>query len=177
MFYSSNAVVVYSKVWCIHKQRMPPQARCEQFVYNVTSIFQNYIHSTDVCIRLVCKTYLHCDCIKAYFFYTRQTWHRANLYYSGWSQMPYWQRSGRRKQLAARSHAIIIAEYVISLYLSWICRIDVFVPCNIHLCYRIFRGCVPEMFVTSYSVTYCIYIPGKLGFCFRYYCEVYDECK
>ena len=29
-----------------------------------------------------------------------------------------------------------------------------------------FRGCVPEMFVTSYSVTYCIYIPGKLGICF-----------
>ena len=26
-----------------------------------------------------------------------------------------------------------------------------------------FRGCVPEMFVTSYSVTYCIYIPGKSG--------------
>ena len=26
-----------------------------------------------------------------------------------------------------------------------------------------FRGCVPEMFVTSYSVTYWIYIPGKSG--------------
>ena len=39
------------------------------------------------------------------------------------------------------------------------------------------RGCVPEMFVTSYSVTYCIYIPGKPGFCFHYYCAVYDECK
>ena len=37
-----------------------------------------------------------------------------------------------------------------------------------------FRGCVPEMFVTSHSVTYCIYIPG---FCFHYYCAVYDECK
>ena len=40
-----------------------------------------------------------------------------------------------------------------------------------------FHGCVPEMFVTSYSVTYCIYIPGKPGFCFHYYCAVYDECK
>ena len=40
-----------------------------------------------------------------------------------------------------------------------------------------FRGCVPEMFVTSYSVTYCIYIPGKPGFCFHYHCAVYDECK
>ena len=40
-----------------------------------------------------------------------------------------------------------------------------------------FRGCVPEMFVTSYSVTYCIYVPGKPGFCFRYYCAVYDECQ
>ena len=29
-----------------------------------------------------------------------------------------------------------------------------------------FRGCVPEMFVTSYSVTYCIYITGKPGICF-----------
>ena len=40
-----------------------------------------------------------------------------------------------------------------------------------------FCGCVPEMFVTSYSVTYCIYIPGKLGICFHYYCAVYDEFK
>ena len=40
-----------------------------------------------------------------------------------------------------------------------------------------FRGCVPEMFVTTYSVTYYIYVPGKLGICFHYYCAVYDECK
>ena len=40
-----------------------------------------------------------------------------------------------------------------------------------------FRGCVPGMFVTSYSVTYCIYFPGKPGICFRYYCAVYDERK
>ena len=40
-----------------------------------------------------------------------------------------------------------------------------------------FRGCVSEMFATSYSVTYCIYIPGKPGICFNYYCAVYDECK
>ena len=33
------------------------------------------------------------------------------------------------------------------------------------------------MFVTSYSVTYCIYVPGKPGICFHYYCAVYDECK
>ena len=33
------------------------------------------------------------------------------------------------------------------------------------------------MFVTSYSVTYCIYIPGKPGFCFHYYCAIYDEFK
>ena len=31
---------------------------------------------------------------------------------------------------------------------------------------KCFRGFVPEMFVTSYAVTYCIYIPGKPGFCF-----------
>ena len=40
-----------------------------------------------------------------------------------------------------------------------------------------FRGRVSEMFVTSYSVTYCIYIPGKMGFCSHHYCAVYDECK
>ena len=40
-----------------------------------------------------------------------------------------------------------------------------------------FRGCVPEMFVTSYSVTYCIYIPEEPGICFHYHCAVYDECK
>ena len=33
------------------------------------------------------------------------------------------------------------------------------------------------MFVTSYSVTYCICIPGKPGFCFHFYCANYAECK
>ena len=33
------------------------------------------------------------------------------------------------------------------------------------------------MFVTSYSVTYCIYVLWKPGICFHYYCAVYDECK
>ena len=40
-----------------------------------------------------------------------------------------------------------------------------------------FRGCVPEMFVTSYSVTYCIRVPGKPGIFFHYHCAVYNECK
>ena len=40
-----------------------------------------------------------------------------------------------------------------------------------------FRGCVPDMFVTSYSVTYCIYVPGRPGICSHCYCVVYDECK
>ena len=31
------------------------------------------------------------------------------------------------------------------------------------------------MFVTSYSVTYCICVPGKPGICFHYYCAVYDK--
>ena len=35
-----------------------------------------------------------------------------------------------------------------------------------------FCGC--EMFVTSYSLTYCIYIPGEPGICFHSYCAVYD---
>ena len=50
---------------------------------------------------------------------------------------------------------------------------------RIHLshCYHIFRGCVHEMFVTSYCVTYCIYVLGKPGICFHYYCAVFDECK
>ena len=41
----------------------------------------------------------------------------------------------------------------------------------------LFRGCAPEMFVTSYSVTYCIYVPVKPGICFHYYYAVYDEWK
>ena len=40
-----------------------------------------------------------------------------------------------------------------------------------------FLGCVPEMFVTSYSVSYYIYIPGKPGICFHYYCAASGECK
>ena len=40
-----------------------------------------------------------------------------------------------------------------------------------------FRGCVPEMFVTSYYVTYYTYVPGKQGICFHHYCAVDDECK
>ena len=36
--------------------------------------------------------------------------------------------------------------------------------------------CAWDVF-TSYSVTYCIYIPGNPGFCFHYYCAVYDEFK
>ena len=34
-----------------------------------------------------------------------------------------------------------------------------------------FRGCVIEMFVTSYSVTYCIYVLGKTRICFHYYVQ------
>ena len=40
-----------------------------------------------------------------------------------------------------------------------------------------FRGYVPEMFVTSYSVTYCTCVPGEPRICFHYYCAIYDECK
>ena len=34
-----------------------------------------------------------------------------------------------------------------------------------------FRGCVSEMFVASYSVTYSIYVPGKPGIFFHYYVQ------
>ena len=40
-----------------------------------------------------------------------------------------------------------------------------------------FRSCVSEMVVLSYSVIYYIYIPGKLGLCFHFWCSVYDFCK
>ena len=40
-----------------------------------------------------------------------------------------------------------------------------------------FRGCVSEMVVLSYSVIYYIYIPGKLGLCFHFWCSVYGICK
>ena len=33
------------------------------------------------------------------------------------------------------------------------------------------------MFATSFSVTYCIYVPGNPGICFYYHCAVHDECK
>ena len=39
-------------------------------------------------------------------------------------------------------------------------------------CYNFFRGCVSEMFVTSYSVTYCIYVTGKPRICFYYHIEL-----
>ena len=50
---------------------------------------------------------------------------------------------------------------------------------SIHLshCCHIFRGCVSEMVVLSYSVIYYIYIPGTLGPCFHYWCSVYGICK
>ena len=48
---------------------------------------------------------------------------------------------------------------------------------RIHLSnYHIFRGCVPGIFVTLYSVSYCIHVPGKPGICFHYYCAAHDEC-
>ena len=60
------------------------------------------------------------------------------------------------------AHVIIIIKSEVSTF-----------PIVIIFC----RGCVPEMFVTSYSVTNCIYVPGKPGNCFHHYCAVYDECK
>ena len=41
----------------------------------------------------------------------------------------------------------------------------------------IFSVALCLMFATSYSVTYCIYVPGKPGFCFHQYCAVNDEYK
>ena len=40
-----------------------------------------------------------------------------------------------------------------------------------------FRGCVSEMVVLSYSVIYYIYILGKLGLCFHFWCSVYAIWK
>ena len=40
-----------------------------------------------------------------------------------------------------------------------------------HYYHIFFRGWVPEMFVTSYSVIYCTYIPGKLGFGFHLFAQ------
>ena len=34
-----------------------------------------------------------------------------------------------------------------------------------------------ETIQSYWYVTYCIYVPGKPGICFHYYCAVYDECK
>ena len=51
-----------------------------------------------------------------------------------------------------RAHVIIITKSEVSTF---------------PIVFIFFRGCVPEMFVTSYSVTYCIYITGKPGICFH----------
>ena len=49
---------------------------------------------------------------------------------------------------------------------------------SIHLfhCYHIFSWLCVWDALTSYSVSYCICIPGKPGICFHYYCAVHD-CK
>ena len=49
------------------------------------------------------------------------------------------------------AHVIIIIKSEVSTFL---------------IVFIFFRGCVPDMFVTSYSVTYCIYIPGIREFVF-----------
>ena len=48
-----------------------------------------------------------------------------------------------------------------------------------HCCHIFFRGYVSAIVVLSYSVVYYIYIyiPGKLGPCFHYWCSVYGICK
>ena len=49
---------------------------------------------------------------------------------------------------------------------------------SIHLFHcHIFRGCVSEMVVLSYSVICYLCIPGTLGHCFHYWCSVYGICK
>ena len=62
------------------------------------------------------------------------------------------------------------------IYSSCYCHHQIW---SIHLshCYHIVPWLCAWDFVTSYSVTYCIYVPGKPGICFHYYCAVYDECK
>ena len=62
----------------------------------------------------------------------------------------------------SRAHVIIIIKSELSIF---------------PIVVIFFRDCVPGMFVTSYSVTYCIYVPGKTGICFHYHFAVYDECK
>ena len=68
----------------------------------------------------------------------------------------------------------------ISRYISWHIHVIIIIKSEVStfpIVTIFFHGCVPEMFVTSYSVTYCIYVLGKPGICFHYYCTVYDECK
>ena len=53
--------------------------------------------------------------------------------------------------LHAMLYVIIIIKSEVSLF---------------HIVIIFVHACVPEMFVTSYSVTYCMYIPGKRDFVF-----------
>ena len=54
-------------------------------------------------------------------------------------------------------------------------RTNKLVPRNTYVCISVLHKA--EMFVTSYSVTYFIYISGKPILRFHYHCADYDECK
>ena len=76
---------------------------------------------------------------------------------------------------------LYVFNWTISLLGDWkdvyIAYVIIIIKSTFPIVIIFFRGCVPEMFVTSCSVTYCIYLPGKPGICFNYYCAVYDEFK
>ena len=63
--------------------------------------------------------------------------------------------------------------YEISFYIGTLLYMHIYALLQKHSNY----GCVCEMFVASYSVTYCIFIPGKPGLGFYYYCAVYDRVQ
>ena len=79
----------------------------------------------------------------------------------------------------AKVLGLFLARVKSSYQYFWIATINwhIVILSNFPIVFKFFRGCVSEMFVASYSVTYCIYIPWKPEICFHYHCAVYDECK
>ena len=98
-----------------------------------------------------------------------------------WNIFFYFSIGTQRRIVLAFTYVFQI-EMLISIFVSVFvvfCSVATWITYVYHEGFQVLRHklCVPEMFVTSYSVTYCIYVPEKPWICFHYYCAVYDERK
>ena len=77
---------------------------------------------------------------------------------------------------------IVMLSYVLTEVHPWKLRFSCYNHHKIgsvHLshCYHILPWLCVWDIVALYFVTYCIFSPGKPGFCFHYHCAVYYACK